>query len=248
MNSIVSLNKSGKPVTTSLAIADGVGNPHKSVIQLIRQNISDLEEFGGVAFEMLPFDTAGGTQSREVATLNEQQATLLLTYMRNNDVVREFKKRLVKEFFELAEKVRATPSNIYDTLSDPAHMRQYLLNYVEKVIELEDQIKEIKPKAEALDRIATADGSVCITDAAKVLQIQKPKTLFSYLQRNKWIYRRPGSTVWVGYQDKLQRGVLEHKVTEVTLGDGSTRVTHQVRITSKGLSRLSELISHEPTA
>lgn len=133
-------------------------------------------------------------------------------------------------------------------LNDPATMRSLLLGYTEKVLALEDQIKEIKPKAEALDRIATADGSVCITDAAKVLQIQKPKTLFSYLQRNKWIYRRPGSTVWVGYQDKLQQGVLEHKVTEVTLGDGSTRVTHQVRITPKGLSRLSELISHEPTA
>lgn len=39
-------------VTTSLAIAKGTENQHKSVIQLIRNNISDLEEFGSLAFEM----------------------------------------------------------------------------------------------------------------------------------------------------------------------------------------------------
>ena len=78
----------GQSVTTSLAIAEGVGNPHSTVIKLIRQNSSDLEDFGGVRFEIQPFETAGGTQNREVATLNEQQSTLLLTYMRNNDVVK----------------------------------------------------------------------------------------------------------------------------------------------------------------
>ncbi|CZW49135.1 Uncharacterized phage-encoded protein [Enterobacter kobei] len=37
----------------------------------------------------------------QIALLNEQQTTLLITYMRNNEVVREFKKRLVYEFFTM---------------------------------------------------------------------------------------------------------------------------------------------------
>ena len=133
-------------------------------------------------------------------------------------------------------------------LNDPATMRSLLLGYTEKVLALEDQVKQIQPKAEAFDRIATADGSVCITDAAKVLQISKPKDLFGLLQRQHWIYRRTGSTVWVGYQDKIQQGLLEHKVTEVSRGDGSTKVTQQVRVTPKGISRLSELINKTPAA
>ena len=133
-------------------------------------------------------------------------------------------------------------------LNDPATMRSLLLGYTEKVLALEDQVKQIQPKAEALDRIATADGSVCITDAAKVLQISKPKDLFGLLQRQHWIYRRTGSTVWVGYQDKIQQGLLEHKVTEVSRGDGSTKVTQQVRVTPKGIARLSELINKTPAA
>ena len=105
MESIVTLS-GNLPVVSSTAIAEGVGREHKSVIQLVRQNLSDFEEFGGVAFEMRPFETAGGTQNREIALLNEQQATLLMTYMRNNEVVRAFKKRLVRAFYEMAKRVR----------------------------------------------------------------------------------------------------------------------------------------------
>ncbi|WP_375640088.1 MULTISPECIES: Rha family transcriptional regulator [unclassified Bartonella] len=101
MNNLVTINNAGIAVTTSLKIAEGVGNRHKTVIQLVRQNIEDFEEFGRVAFEMLPFGTRGGRQKREVAILNEPQATLLMTYMRNNDTVRAFKKALVKAFYDL---------------------------------------------------------------------------------------------------------------------------------------------------
>ncbi|WP_455466801.1 Rha family transcriptional regulator [Bartonella sp. B39] len=78
-----------------------MGNTHKAVIQLIRQDIEDFEEFGRVAFEMLPFGTKGGRQRREAAILNEPQETLLMTYRRNNDMVRAFKKALVKAFYDL---------------------------------------------------------------------------------------------------------------------------------------------------
>jgi phage regulator Rha-like protein len=85
-----------------MAIADGVGYEHKSVIQLIRQNVGDLEDFGLVAFEMRAREKGKhGGGDTEYALLNEQQATLLITYMRNNDVVRAFKKQLVKAFYEM---------------------------------------------------------------------------------------------------------------------------------------------------
>ncbi|CNF52606.1 Rha family transcriptional regulator [Yersinia enterocolitica] len=88
-------------VTNSAAIAEGVKKDHKPVIQLIRKYKADLEEFGRVEFEMRPFQTDGGMQKQEVALLNEQQTTLLITYMRNSDIVRAFKKRLVSEFFRM---------------------------------------------------------------------------------------------------------------------------------------------------
>lgn len=95
-------------VTNSAVIATGVKKDHKPVIQLIRKYKSDLEEFGRVEFEMRPFQTDGGMQKQEIALLNEQQTTLLITYMRNNEVVREFKKRLVAEFFTMRSALAKT--------------------------------------------------------------------------------------------------------------------------------------------
>ncbi|CAN7309897.1 phage antirepressor KilAC domain-containing protein [Cupriavidus necator] len=100
------------------------------------------------------------------------------------------------------------------------------------------------PKAEALDRIATAEGSLCVTDAAKALQM-KPRELFNWLSGNQWIYRRTGSPNWIGYQNKLQSGLLEHKVTTVERNDGSEKVTEQVRVTPKGLAKIAESLELE---
>jgi len=101
--------ESGIPKTTTLQIALGLGIQHKSIIQLVRSYKSDFSEFGLVtfemsnsAFEMGNWEYRQSTRGRhtEYAVLNEQQATLLLTYMRNSPVVRQFKKALVKAFFE----------------------------------------------------------------------------------------------------------------------------------------------------
>ena len=56
-NPIIIHSDAGNPVTTSLAIAEGIGRPHASVIRLIRDNLSDLKEFGRVGFEIQPFET-----------------------------------------------------------------------------------------------------------------------------------------------------------------------------------------------
>lgn len=48
------------------------------------------------------------------------------------------------------------------------------------------EIAELKPKADGYDLIATSDGSMCISNAAKHLQI-RPTDLFNYLSSNKWI-------------------------------------------------------------
>ena len=121
---------------------------------------------------------------------------------------------------------------------------QLAMQAEEDNIRLTAQVEEMSPKAEALDRIAKADGSMCITDAAKDLQL-RPKDLFSWLSSNKWIYKRTGSSGWIAYQDKLQKLLLEHKVTVVSRTDGSEKTTEQVRVTSKGLTVLSGLIKEE---
>jgi phage antirepressor YoqD-like protein len=82
---------------------------------------------------------------------------------------------------------------------------------------------------------------MCITDTAKHLQVQ-PKFLFKLLSEQHWIYRRAGGKAWLGYQEKIQSGYLEHKVTMINRSDGSEKIVEQVLITAKGITKLSKLL------
>ena len=144
----------------------------------------------------------------------------------------------------LVDKLEAMSQPAFDpmaALNDAEFLRGTLLTYSEKVIALEHKVEEMKPDVEAFDRIAKADGSMCITNAAKHLQVQ-PKFLFKLMSENHWIYRRAGGKSWLAYQDRIQSGVLEHKVTTVERSDGSEKVVEQVLVTAKGLTKLSKML------
>lgn len=151
----------------------------------------------------------------------------------------ELRARIIDRWAELESQAQHQPLDPMQTLSDPNALRGLLLGYSEKVIELEQQVQDMKPDVEALELIAKADGSLCLTDAAKALQM-RPKDFISLLNQGHWIYKRAGNSHWLGYQEKIQSGYLEHKVTEVSRGDGSSKITEQVRITSKGLTKLAK--------
>lgn len=100
-NLIVKKTNENDLVVSTLDVAEQTQNEHASVMKLVRTYLNDFETFGRVGFEIEPFETAGGNQSREIALLNENQSALLLTYMRNSEIVRSFKVRLIKEFSDM---------------------------------------------------------------------------------------------------------------------------------------------------
>ena len=153
----------------------------------------------------------------------------------------EFTARLVDRWQELEDKVNKPTFDPMAALNDAEFLRGTLLTYSEKVIALEHKVEEMQPDVDALERIAKADGSMCITNAAKHLQVQ-PKFLFRVLSESHWIYKRAGGRTWIAYQGKIQSGVLEHKVTTVERSDGSEKVVEQVLVTAKGLAKLSKMI------
>lgn len=106
---------------------------------------------------------------------------------------------------------------------------------------LEEKVNEMQPKVEALEKIAEADGAMNCTVAAKTLQIH-PKQFFKWLRENNWIYRRPGGSGNVAYQDKIKSGYLTHKVTTIHREDGSEKVVEQVLVTGKGLTKISQAL------
>ena len=115
--------KDGDAVTTTLAIAEGTLNDHASVIALARRYQSDLEDFGLVRFEIRPREVGQhGGGDTEYAILNEPQSTLLLTFMRNTDIVRAFKKKLVREFWEMVQQRNQPMTQAEITAANANHL------------------------------------------------------------------------------------------------------------------------------
>ena len=99
---LVYMDGKKEPYTTSEIIAECAGVKHHAVQEHIRKNVERLERFGKVAFEMRPLPS--GQQAKDYI-LNEQQATLLITFLKNTEQVANFKENLVKAFFEMRDEL-----------------------------------------------------------------------------------------------------------------------------------------------
>ncbi|CYW14284.1 Rha family transcriptional regulator [Streptococcus suis] len=91
-----------EPYTLSSIVAECAEVQHHTITRLIREHKVDFENLGKVGFQIQAM-TSG--QHSKNYILNEQQATLLITYLRNTQPVREFKKNLVKAFFEMRDEL-----------------------------------------------------------------------------------------------------------------------------------------------
>ena len=90
-----------EPFTTSDVVAEAAGVGYRSTQRLIESQKARLEKFGRVRFEITPSETKGGVQDRKIYRLNEPQATLLITFMKNTDRVADFKVELVRQFYAM---------------------------------------------------------------------------------------------------------------------------------------------------
>jgi len=162
--------KDGDAVTTTLAIAEGTLNDHASVITLTRKYQVDLEDFGLVRFEIRPREVGQhGGGDTEYAILNEPQSTLLLTFMRNTDIVRAFKKKLVREFWEMVQqRNQRAPALPADYISALEHL---LESKRSEQLAIEQRDYAIETKAEIGSRreaTAMATASAAVREAARL--------------------------------------------------------------------------------
>ena len=91
-----------EPYTTHEIVAECAEVQHRTVTKLIQRYHVDLERFGVLRFKIAK-PSAGnlGGRPQKVYLLNEQQATLLITYLRNTPAVTAFKLALVQEFYNM---------------------------------------------------------------------------------------------------------------------------------------------------
>lgn len=136
--------QNNQPVTTSLIIAEGTQNEHKSIIRLISNHRQNFERWGEIRFSDLKSTNPLGGRPTQVAYLNEQQATFLITLLRNNDIVLAFKGELVDQFYKMRNML--TQGTCYQMST-----RDILKHQLSLMLEHDEDIQNIKTDMRAVN-------------------------------------------------------------------------------------------------
>ena len=103
--------KGNDVLTNSKVIADGTNNQHESVVAIIRKYEKDILDFGNIDFSDLKSGKRG--QPERVYYLNEEQATFVITLLRNSKIVVKFKKELVRQFYAMRRFILEKQSKLW---------------------------------------------------------------------------------------------------------------------------------------
>jgi len=224
--------------TSSKVIAEKFGKRHDNVQRDIRNIIKENPEWGVLNFEETPYSDPQNGQAYHMYEMTRDGYSMLVMGFTGKKAM-EWKIKFLEAFNAMEQRLRAdsTPA----VLSGPQLMAAALIEADATIKKQTLEMEGMRADVEAHTRLVKAEGSLAITEAAKNLAM-RPKDLFQWLSESGWIYKRPGTAYWLGYQDKCNRGYLSHKTTTVMRGDGTEKITEQVRITAKGMDRLARIV------
>lgn len=257
---VVFVGDNGQPFTTSLVVADETGNQHKNILELIRENRTDLNEVGRVAFETRPFETAGGTQRREVAVLDEPASALLMTYLRNTPKVKDFKKRLVAGFYELRRIVAEGPRRALTPLERMAQAvleaKDIIAEQGEEILQLTAKVEEGAPKVNYVNTYVSSQHVLKLRTVAANNHVSE-EWLRQLLLDRGWIYaevERYYSKTKEQIVTRRRYSAYSHKqqyfkpveLHDVPLFRGE--VMHTLKVTPPGAEAITRLIAKEIAA
>lgn len=97
--------------TNSKVVAEGTGNQHESIVAIIQKYKQDIAEFGILDFSDLKSGKRGRPET--IYYLNEEQATFVITLLRNSKTVVKFKKELVKQFYAMRRFILEKQSKLW---------------------------------------------------------------------------------------------------------------------------------------
>jgi phage antirepressor YoqD-like protein len=216
------------PVTmSSREIAELTGKDHKNVVRDVRVMLQELA-LDRLSFERIYKDSMNRDQT-EYLLDRELTETLLTGYSI------PLRRRVIARLHELEQQqTPRLPQNFAEALRLAA-------DQAEQIEQQQMVIEQQAPKVEALRILSEAEGSVCITLAAKELGM-KPGKLFAWMRANRWLYRRSDNGPYVAYQPRIDSGHLCHKVEAIPREGKPDKLFEQVRVTPKGLAKLAQLV------
>ena len=144
-------------------------------------------------------------------------------------IQRTEKGKEVRQYFIQVERDYNSPEKI---------MARALLMANNKVLTLETQVEELKPKALFADAVAASKTSILMGELAKLLNQNGVEIggtrLFAWMRENGYLIKRKGQDWNTPTQRAMEMGLFEIKERTHSNPDGSIIISKTTKVTGKG--------------
>lgn len=234
MNELIQI-RNEQAVTTSQMVADYFGKEHRHVLDSIDQILKGLAENTADLFQEGTYIHPQNKQEYRMYYMNRDGFSILAMGFTGNKALK-FKMDYINAFNKMETELNSPEKIMARALkiADETIGRLSLENKMQ-----EQQIKELKPKADYVDRILNSKSLVTTTQISKDYG-------FSAQELNKKLfdlgvqYKQSGQ--WLLYRKYHDKGYTHSETVSITHSDGRNDVVMNTKWTQKGRLFLYNLL------
>lgn len=184
----------------------------------------------------------GGTQKM---TIINESGLYSLIFSSKLESAKRFKRWVTSEVLPAIRKhgIYATDNVIEQTIQNPDYIITVLTEYKkekEQNLLLQQEIGELKPKADYVDEILKSPGTMTITQIAADYGLSAQK--LNKLLHKARIQRRVGKQ-WILYTDHMNKGYTKSETINIVRSDGTPDTQPQTKWTQKGRLKIHEILT-----
>lgn len=240
-------DEAGKPWFVAKDVCDilGMSNPSMAVTALDKDEVAQID----------PKDYLGSeNRSNQAVNIVSEPGLYKLIMRSRKPEAKEFQRWVTHEVLPQIRKtggyIPTTDADDDMTILAKAVMigQRTMEAQKRKIAAQQTRIDELQPKASMWDNFVDIPDVLSVGNSAKLLSnLGRPigrKTLFSWLERNGWVFRENGH--WIARQNRIDAGhlVMVPPKSHGTHRDGTTfSFAPTVKITRKGLGLIARRMS-----
>ena len=224
---LVTLNESHEPIVSGRTLHRELGVGTEYAKWMTR-----MTEYGfveGQDFNSVKIDEVRQEGNRHVKREITDHALKLDMAKEIAMIQRTEKGKEVRQYFIQVERDYNSPEKV---------MARALLMANNKVLTLETQVEELKPKALFADAVAASKTSILMGELAKLLNQNGVKIggtrLFAWMRENGYLIKRKGQDWNTPTQRAMEMGLFEIKERTHSNPDGSIIISRTTKVTGKG--------------
>lgn len=150
----------------------------------------------------------------------------------------------VDAFYQMQERIKQTAISISDSymIEDPVQRAKRWIEEQQEKLMLEQEIGELKPKADYVDEILKSNGTMTVTQIAADYGLSANK--LNKILNEARLQRKVGNQ-WILYKEHMNKGLTKSNTISIVRSDGRQDTKLQTKWTQKGRLKIHEILTEK---